>query len=261
MRSLIEAARRNDVHAMMGGIDATNAGSIALHERLGFKHVGTRCRRWASSSAAGWTWPSPAAAGHAGESGGRLSRDATGHAHCTAARCAVHAHGGARVGGLRLRHRIDLVDRTRATCRTRPFSRWRCWACCWPGPRAGAGVWRRWPCCRSCWFRSWICVHRGEASGRAPLRLMSFNVKAYEGRQQADGFGRLAWEIALHDADVIAMQDANFANTAESLPDPIKAALGSGSCTCPASTSSRAASRCATAARATSPSPARATTT
>jgi len=41
MRSLIEAARRNDVHAMMGGIDATNAGSIALHERLGFKHVGT----------------------------------------------------------------------------------------------------------------------------------------------------------------------------------------------------------------------------
>ena len=41
MRSLIAAARQNDVHAMMGGIDASNAGSIALHERLGFKHVGT----------------------------------------------------------------------------------------------------------------------------------------------------------------------------------------------------------------------------
>lgn len=41
LRELIAAARRNDVHAMIGGIDATNAGSIALHERLGFKHAGT----------------------------------------------------------------------------------------------------------------------------------------------------------------------------------------------------------------------------
>ena len=41
MQALIAAARQNDVHAMIGGIDATNAGSIALHERLDFKHVGT----------------------------------------------------------------------------------------------------------------------------------------------------------------------------------------------------------------------------
>ncbi|HTH73612.1 MAG TPA: GNAT family N-acetyltransferase [Trinickia sp.] len=41
MQALIEAARQNDLHAMIGGIDATNSGSIALHERLGFKHVGT----------------------------------------------------------------------------------------------------------------------------------------------------------------------------------------------------------------------------
>ncbi|HEX8957938.1 MAG TPA: GNAT family N-acetyltransferase [Burkholderiaceae bacterium] len=41
MQELIAAARRNDVHAMMGGIDAANAGSIALHRQLGFKHVGT----------------------------------------------------------------------------------------------------------------------------------------------------------------------------------------------------------------------------
>ncbi len=41
MQALIAAARQNDVHAMVGGIDATNAGSIALHEQLGFKHVGT----------------------------------------------------------------------------------------------------------------------------------------------------------------------------------------------------------------------------
>ena len=41
MQAVIEAARQNDLHAMMGAIDASNAGSIALHERLGFKHVGT----------------------------------------------------------------------------------------------------------------------------------------------------------------------------------------------------------------------------
>lgn len=41
LRELIAAARRNDVHAMIGGVDAANAGSIALHERLGFKHAGT----------------------------------------------------------------------------------------------------------------------------------------------------------------------------------------------------------------------------
>ncbi|MBJ6751059.1 N-acetyltransferase [Geomonas sp. Red421] len=41
MQELIAAARESDVHAMIGGIDATNSGSIALHEQLGFKHVGT----------------------------------------------------------------------------------------------------------------------------------------------------------------------------------------------------------------------------
>jgi L-amino acid N-acyltransferase YncA len=41
IRELIAAAQRNDKHVMIGGIDATNAGSIALHEQLGFKHVGT----------------------------------------------------------------------------------------------------------------------------------------------------------------------------------------------------------------------------
>lgn len=41
MQALIAAARENDLHAMVGGIDAANDGSIALHERLGFKHVGT----------------------------------------------------------------------------------------------------------------------------------------------------------------------------------------------------------------------------
>ena len=41
LEELIVLARGNNLHAMIGGIDATNSGSIALHEKLGFKHVGT----------------------------------------------------------------------------------------------------------------------------------------------------------------------------------------------------------------------------
>lgn len=41
MQALIAEARQRGVHAMVGGIDAANAGSIALHERLGFRHAGT----------------------------------------------------------------------------------------------------------------------------------------------------------------------------------------------------------------------------
>ncbi len=41
MEQLIGAARAQDYHVMIGGIDVTNVGSIALHERLGFTHAGT----------------------------------------------------------------------------------------------------------------------------------------------------------------------------------------------------------------------------
>jgi phosphinothricin acetyltransferase len=41
MQALIEAAQQNDLHAMIGAIDASNDGSRALHQRLGFQHVGT----------------------------------------------------------------------------------------------------------------------------------------------------------------------------------------------------------------------------
>lgn len=41
MQALIAAARDRQLHALVGAIDATNAGSIALHQRLGFRHVGT----------------------------------------------------------------------------------------------------------------------------------------------------------------------------------------------------------------------------
>ena len=41
MQTLIEAAQGQGVHVMVGGIEATNAGSIALHASLGFTHAGT----------------------------------------------------------------------------------------------------------------------------------------------------------------------------------------------------------------------------
>jgi L-amino acid N-acyltransferase YncA len=39
--AIVEAAQARNVHTLIGGIDATNAGSIALHESLGFTHAGT----------------------------------------------------------------------------------------------------------------------------------------------------------------------------------------------------------------------------
>jgi phosphinothricin acetyltransferase len=41
MQQLIAKATEQQYHVMVGGIDATNTGSIALHERLGFVHAGT----------------------------------------------------------------------------------------------------------------------------------------------------------------------------------------------------------------------------
>lgn len=41
VRAIIAEARCNELHALIGGIDATNTRSIALHEKLGFRHVGT----------------------------------------------------------------------------------------------------------------------------------------------------------------------------------------------------------------------------
>jgi phosphinothricin acetyltransferase len=41
LEEVIEAAKAQDYHVLIGGIDATNGVSIALHERLGFTHCGT----------------------------------------------------------------------------------------------------------------------------------------------------------------------------------------------------------------------------
>ncbi|ATA55230.1 GNAT family N-acetyltransferase [Variovorax boronicumulans] len=41
MEAIMAEAIAREVHVMVGAIDASNAGSIALHERLGFTHAGT----------------------------------------------------------------------------------------------------------------------------------------------------------------------------------------------------------------------------
>lgn len=49
---IIEAAKARQVHVMIGGIDAENAASIALHNSLGFAHcasikqAGFKFGRW-----------------------------------------------------------------------------------------------------------------------------------------------------------------------------------------------------------------------
>ena len=41
LRALIELATLQELHLMVGGIDATNDASIRLHQKLGFTHAGT----------------------------------------------------------------------------------------------------------------------------------------------------------------------------------------------------------------------------
>ncbi|MEO8308721.1 MAG: N-acetyltransferase family protein [Pseudomonadota bacterium] len=41
LQHLIELARGQQLHVLVGGIDVSNIESIALHEQLGFRHAGT----------------------------------------------------------------------------------------------------------------------------------------------------------------------------------------------------------------------------
>lgn len=41
LEAIVAAARKRQVHTLIGGIDAANAASIALHASLGFEHAGT----------------------------------------------------------------------------------------------------------------------------------------------------------------------------------------------------------------------------
>ncbi len=41
LQEIIRLAQQNELHVLIGGIDAQNLASIALHQRLGFTHSGT----------------------------------------------------------------------------------------------------------------------------------------------------------------------------------------------------------------------------
>lgn len=41
MKRLIEIAREQQYHSLIGGVDVSNAASVALHEKLGFRLAGT----------------------------------------------------------------------------------------------------------------------------------------------------------------------------------------------------------------------------
>lgn len=41
MKRLIEIAREHQYHSLIGGVDASNASSVVLHEKLGFRLAGT----------------------------------------------------------------------------------------------------------------------------------------------------------------------------------------------------------------------------
>ncbi len=55
--------------------------------------------------------------------------------------------------------------------------------------------------------------------GRHRLRLMTYNIQAFVAREQPGGLARIAWEVALHDPDVLLLQDAAIAD-GENRPRP-----------------------------------------
>ena len=67
LSELIAAAKARGYHLLIGGIDATNAESIRLHDRLGFVHCGTfrqvgfKFGRWLDLAFYQLTLPTPAA--------------------------------------------------------------------------------------------------------------------------------------------------------------------------------------------------------
>lgn len=70
----------------------------------------------------------------------------------------------------------------------------------------------------------------GLATGRADddgvrLRFMTWNVKAYVAVHEAEGFARVAWEVANADPDILVMQDAGAIAAHPEAAAPLRAAL------------------------------------
>jgi phosphinothricin acetyltransferase len=65
LRAVVQRAQQAEVHVLVGCIDAANAGSIALHTKLGFVHAGTIAQagfkfgRWLDAAFYQLTLPTP----------------------------------------------------------------------------------------------------------------------------------------------------------------------------------------------------------
>lgn len=66
-----------------------------------------------------------------------------------------------------------------------------------------------------------LVVSQGD-TGHGHVRLMTYNIKAFLNTHEPGGLGRVAWEIASHDPDIVVMQDAGEAG-AETVPMPEQA--------------------------------------
>ncbi|MDE2593528.1 MAG: endonuclease/exonuclease/phosphatase family protein [Burkholderiales bacterium] len=71
-----------------------------------------------------------------------------------------------------------------------------------------------------------LVVSRGDA-GAGHVRLMTYNIKAYLNVLRTGGVGRVAWEVAEHNPDIVVMQDAGEVRAAEMpLPEGAKQLIG-----------------------------------
>src|SRR6185295_2975592 len=61
--------------------------------------------------------------------------------------------------------------------------------------------------------------------GSGSFKFMTHNVKSYLAVRRSDGFGRLAWEIARHDPDVLVLQDAQRLTPPHAVSGSLEAAL------------------------------------
>lgn len=71
-----------------------------------------------------------------------------------------------------------------------------------------------------------LVVSRAD-SGVGHVRLMTYNIKAYLNVVRTGGVGRVAWEVAEHNPDIVVMQDAGEAGaTDQPLPEGAKQLIG-----------------------------------
>lgn len=65
-------------------------------------------------------------------------------------------------------------------------------------------------------------------SGAGHVRLMTYNIKAHRTDDTPGGFAALNWEVALHDPDIVVMQDASLLTAERAAAPDLAAAIYNG---------------------------------